>query len=112
MDMSEKQLRLDDFGIQTEKIRPIWQYLSLTWCYTKCPYCGLENPDSEHYRKTIRYKMPYAKSPLDICPSCGNRYDMEHPVVKMSKDYAECEKLGLKGAVRKNEKGQWEEVKI
>lgn len=36
--------------------------------------------------------------------------NQENP--EMTKDYAECEKLGLKGAVRKNEKGQWEEVKL
>lgn len=108
--MGDKQLRLDDFGIQTEKIRPLIWSLSLTCHKTICPYCGMDNPDSEYQRKYSA--LPYSKSALDICPCCGNRYDRDHPVTKMSKDYAECEKLGLKGAVRKNEKGQWEEVKI
>lgn len=31
-------------------------------------------------------------------------------VAKKSRDYKECEKLGLCGAVRKNKNGKWEEA--
>ncbi|MBR3360032.1 MAG: hypothetical protein IKG39_01705 [Lachnospiraceae bacterium] len=98
-----------------ETIKPLIQSLSLTCHKTVCPYCKFENPDSmenhERFRGT-NIRLQYWQSPLDFCPNCGKKYDRDHPKVIMSKDYAECEKLGLKGAVRKNEKGQWEEVKV
>ena len=45
------------------------------------------------------------------CKVCHNIMDLVNEVVKKSKDVIECEKLGLKGAVHKNDKGQWEEWK-
>ena len=92
-----------------EEIKPLIQSLSLTWHHTICPYCKFDNPDSmENHSKSRAQNihLQYWQSPLDFCPNCGKKYDREHPKVIMSKDYAECEKLGLKGAVRKNEKGQ------
>lgn len=98
-----------------EEIKPIIESHSLTWHRTICPYCKFDNPDSmENHEKfhAQNIHLQYWQTPLDICPNCGKKYDRDHPKVIMSKDYAECEKLGLKGAVRKNEKGQWEEVKL
>lgn len=98
-----------------EAIKPLIDSRSLTWYRTICPYCKFDNPDSMENHERIRgenMRLKYWQSPLDICPNCGKRYDRDNPKVMMSKDYAECERLGLKGAVRKNEKGEWEEVKI
>lgn len=118
----ENQMSIFDFmnnqenpEMTKEEIKPLIDYRSLTWYKTMCPYCKFENPDSMENHSRNRgqnIRLEYWQSPLDFCPNCGKKYDREHPVIKMSKDYAECEKLGLKGAVRKNEKGQWEEVKL
>ena len=100
---------------KTESIKPLIDYRSLTWYKTMCPYCKFENPDSMENHTEFRGRnihLQYWQSPLDFCPNCGKKYDRDHPKIVMSKDYAECEKLGLKGAVRKNEKGEWEEVKL
>ena len=98
-----------------EAIKPLIDSRSLTWHRTICPYCKFDNPDAmENHQKSRAQSinLQYWQTPLDFCPNCGKKYDREHPKIVMSKDYAECEKLGLKGAVRKNEKGQWEEVKL
>lgn len=98
-----------------EEVKKLIYSLSLTCHKTMCPYCKYENPDSqEKHTKNyaLNLHLEYWQTPLDICPSCGRKYDRDHPKIVMSKDYAECERLGLKGAVRKNEKGQWEEVHI
>ncbi len=108
------QMTLDDFGIQTQKIKPLIYSLSLTWHRTICPYCKMDNPDAEENHQRARgqnLRLPHWDTPLDICPNCGNRYDRDHKEVRMSKDYAECERLGLKGAVAKDEKGRWYEVR-
>lgn len=110
-----RQIELSDFMPELqEKPKPLIESLSLTWCRTICPYCKMDNPDSEHNRKWVlgRRMYPYLGNDLSICPQCGKKYDRENRKIIMSKDYAECEKLGLKGAVRKNEKGQWEEVHV
>ena len=78
---------------------------SLSRSYTQCPYCKYENPDSSYMREYSG--LPYAKEPLDICPACGEQYDMQNFTEKKSKDVVECEALGLKGAVTRNEKGKW-----
>ena len=78
---------------------------SLSRHYTQCPYCRYENPDSSYGRELSG--LPYAKEPIDTCPACGNKYDMENVVEKKTKDVIECEALGLKGVVTKNEKGKW-----
>ena len=66
-------------------------------CYkTICPYCRMDNPDKES---------------ADTCYYCGEKFDADNLDIRKSKDYAECEALGLKGAVRKNAKGKWEEVR-
>lgn len=62
-------------------------------CYKfVCPYCKADNPN-----KTRR----------NFCDYCGKEFDDVNLEVKTSKDLAECEALGLKGAVRKDEKGKW-----
>lgn len=95
-----------------EAIKPLIDSRSLTWHRTICPYCKFDNPDSMENHTKGRgqsFHLEFWQSPLDFCPNCGKKYDRYHPMIVMSKDYAECEKLGLKGAVRKNEKRQWEE---
>ena len=111
---NSEQMTLDDFGIQTEKRKRLIQSLSLTWHRTICPYCKYDNPDSQENHQRFRgenMRLPYWDSPLDTCPNCGKKYDMDNLDVRMSKDYAECERLGLKGAVAKDEKGNWYEVR-
>lgn len=94
--------------------KPLIYSLSLTCHKTICPYCKFENPDSEmnHQRAyATNRRLQFWATPLSVCPSCGKEYDRDNKKVIMSKDYAECEALGLKGAVRKNDKGQWEEAR-
>lgn len=98
-----------------EEIKPLIESYSLTWHRTICPYCKFDNPDGmENHEKNhaTNIHLQYWQTPLDFCPNCGKKYDRDHPKIIMSKDYAECERLGLKGAVRKNAKGQWEEAKF
>lgn len=120
MDSRNGQMSIFDFIEGQEKpemtkeeaIKPLIDSRSLTWHRTICPYCKFDNPDSpENHNKSHgqNIHLQYWLSPLDFCPNCGKKYDRDHPKIVMSKDYAECKKLGLKGAVRKNEKGQWEE---
>ena len=71
----------------------IWHY-SLTSIYTECPYCHSQNSENERTGE---------------CKNCHNIMDFGNEVVKKSKDVLECEKLGLQGAVHKNDKGQWEQ---
>ena len=92
--------------MRLEKKKPLIHCKSFTWYKTVCPYCRLDNPDDEGKRNAL-YSKENVGLPLEVCPNCRNVYDMENMVVKKSKDYAECEALGLKGAVTKNEKGVW-----
>lgn len=94
------------FVFDASKIKRLIYRKSLNWYRTVCPYCGLDNPDDE-YKRSALYSKANVGLPLEVCPSCRNVYDMENVVIKMSKDYAECKALGLKGAVTKNEKGAW-----
>ena len=95
--------------MRLEKKKPLIYSKSLSWYRTICPYCKMDNPDSEDYRSEL-YSRENVGLPLEVCPNCRNVYDMENMVIKKSKDYAECEALGLKGAVAKNEKGVWIQV--
>jgi len=106
-----EQIKMD---IIDYKIKPLIQSLSLTCHKTICPYCGMDNPNADDYPDTTRrrrdYKVyPHYSLPMDYCPNCGKKFDTEKLETKMSKDYAECERLGLKGAVYKDEKGKWRE---
>lgn len=92
-----------------EKPKPLIYRKSLSCYETICPYCKCINPEDKEKRSPL-YSRENVGLPLDICPSCGNPYDMENMVIKKSKDYMECEALGLKGAVAKNEKGVWMQV--
>lgn len=78
---------------------PIYHF-SLTRIYCECPKCHNEN--------IATYE--------DECPECGQALTWEDEaidkVAKKTKDYIECERLGLHGPVRKNDKGKWEEVII
>lgn len=69
----------------------IWHY-SLTAIYTECPYCHSHNTEDARTGE---------------CRCCHNIIDLSNEVVKKSRDVIECEKLGLKGAVYKDEKGKW-----
>ena len=77
--------------------KPIVWHMSLTAIYTTCPYCKAENSNDKY---------------TGLCEECGQQADMDHEVVKMSPDYKWCEDHGLHGPVRKNAKGEWEEVKL
>ena len=65
---------------------------SLTCYKTVCPYCKVDNPDREKH---------------DTCYYCSGVFDDVNLDIRTSKDLAECEALGLKGAVKKDEKGRW-----
>ena len=91
---------------------PIY-HISLTSCYFECPKCKNQNIGSSKfdYHAQCWYQVQE-----DECPECGQHLtwddDEIEKVAKKSKDVIECEKLGLTGAVRKNDKGKWEEVVI
>lgn len=74
--------------------KPIIWHISLTSVYTECPYCHSHNSENP---KTGE------------CRQCHSIIDLANEVVKKSKDVIECEKLGLHGAVYKDEKGKWRE---
>ena len=74
------------------KRKKLIYYKSLTCYKTICPYCKADNPEKGN-----------------VCKYCGEEFDTELDIRK-SKDYLEVEALRLKGAVRKNAKGKWEEV--
>lgn len=78
-----KQMTIDEFLtnqlIEPKKLRKLKYYIALTAAYTKCPYCGTENPDLEKYRH-----FPYKEKdiPLNYCYACKTRYDMEVTTIK------------------------------
>lgn len=78
-----KQMTLDEFLtnqlIEPKKLKKLKYYIGLTAAYTKCPYCGAENPDLEKYRH-----FPYREKdiPLNYCYSCKTRYDMDAITIK------------------------------
>lgn len=74
----------------------IWHY-SLSAIYTECPYCHAQNSENEHTGE---------------CRCCHNIMSFDNPVEKKSKDFIECEQLGLSGPVYKDEKGKWCERSI
>ena len=92
-----EQITLDNFigGAVNYKIKPLIYSMSLTCYKFVCPYCKCDNT----------YEPPSNK-----CTECGKIFDADNVKEVKSKDYIECEKLGLSGAVRKNDKGKWEEV--
>lgn len=92
--------------MKLEKKKPLIYSKSLTWYKTVCPYCGFEGPEDKE-KRSVLYSRENIGLPLEVCPNCRNVYDLENMVIKMSKDYAECEALGLKGAVKKDKKGKW-----
>ena len=114
--MKYEQMTLADFmAIKPRNLKRLILSLSLTCHKTICPYCKMDNPDSEENHNRIRgenLRLEFWDSPRDICPRCGKRYDRDFLEVRMSKDYAECERLGLRGAVTKDEKGKWIEAKF
>lgn len=75
--------------------KPLIYSKSLSCYKTICPYCKYDNPDRDG----------------NVCPNCFKEFDAENVKVIKSKDFAECETLGLKGAVAKDNKGKWYEVK-
>ena len=98
------QIGLEQFmdGCTNYKIKPLIYSMSLTCYKTICPYCHCDHPDDR----------PYSERHLvNICKFCGKRYDDENLDVRKSKDYQEVERLGLNGAVYKDEKGKWHEWK-
>ncbi len=74
---------------------PIW-HSSLTACYVECPTC---------------HEINHIENYHDRCPDCSQLLDQSSEAIakaeKVSKDLAECRKLGLHGAVTKDSKGKW-----
>lgn len=98
----EGQLSLFDLPKVPKKVEPkapIW-HSSLTACYVECPTC---------------HEINHIENYHDHCPDCGQLLDQSPEAIakaeKVSKDLQECRKKGLHGAVTKNAKGQWEEVR-
>lgn len=81
------------------KCKPLKMYMSLSACFTQCPYYGAENSEEligirNHYRFR--------------CLKCGAQ--MVGVAEIKSKEYREVEALGLSGCVTKDDKGRWAEV--
>ena len=78
-----EQMTIDDFLknqlIEPKRLKKLKYYITLTAAYTKCPYCGAENPEEEQYRH-----FPYGELdiPLNYCYSCNTRYDMDVVTIK------------------------------
>lgn len=78
-----EQMTIDDFLTnqlkEPKRLKKLKYYIALTAAYTKCPYCGTENPDLEKYRH-----FPYHEKdiPLNYCYSCNTRYDMDVITIK------------------------------
>ena len=78
-----QQMTIDDFLTnqlkEPKKVKKLKYYINLTSAYTKCPYCGTENPDLEKYRH-----FPYHEKdiPLNYCYACRTRYDMDVITIK------------------------------
>lgn len=111
--MMTGQYQFDFDGViipnQPKKKKPLLYKKSLTWLRTECPYCKAINPDSRDKWGTHKYNS----LPSYYCRDCGMEFDGEVEI--LTKDYEECQQLGLRGAVYKDEKGKWrqsEEVKI
>lgn len=89
---------------------PIW-HLSLTYAWCECPKC--KNQEGLCSRERDRCGGWYDIQ-ADRCPKCGQPLTWDEKeiekVAKKSRDYKECEELGLRGAVRKNKNGKWEEA--
>lgn len=74
---------------------PIW-HSSLSASWVECPKCKEVNHIENWHTR---------------CPDCGQLLDQSPEAIakaeKVSKDLAECRKLGLHGAVTKDSKGKW-----
>ena len=89
-------------------------HLSLTHHWIECPKC---HSDSGCIRDELvghgreRHLETFQN---DRCSKCGQLLDWSDEAIekkkKMTRDYAEVEKLGLHGAVAKDDKGKWYEV--
>lgn len=92
------QMTLDSFidGCSVTKIKPLIYSQSLTCYKTICPYCRCDNPEPD-------------RPPRNICRFCGKKFDDVNMEIRKSKDLMEVERLGLSGAVHKDEKGKWHE---
>lgn len=100
-----RQITLDEYEanklIEPKKVKRLKYYISLTAAYTKCPYCGAENPDEESYRH-----FPYSEKdiPLNYCYSCNKRFDTEvitikTQAIKALEWYGEKTGVNIKGGV-------------
>lgn len=112
------QMTLDDFvkvkapeseTVQkiTRKQKPLKYYMSLSAYYTKCPYCKAENQEELLGLADEQFPEPHTQE-IYRCKRC--KHEMNGIVEIKSKDYRDCEALGLKGCVTKDDKGRWAEV--
>jgi transposase-like protein len=103
------QMELDSFieGCTAAKIKPLIYSQSLTCYKTVCPYCHLDNPEDRGFQ----YSDEERRLPKNVCRSCRKKFDDVNLDIRKSKDYLEVERLGLNGAVYKDEKGVWHEWK-
>ena len=101
------QITLDSFmeGCSNTKIKKLIYSQSLTCYKTICPYCRCDNPEDRGFQ----YSEEERRLPLNVCRCCRKKFDNVNLEIRKSKDLVEVEKLGLHGAVHKDEKGKWHE---
>ncbi len=65
---------------EPKKLKRLIYHKSLTHLYTKCPYCGAENPDEPALWPFVKKRVV----PENYCSHCFTRFDGENLDIRLS----------------------------